>query len=47
MHRSIVTVIVKEGNAFYSHVGKKRCTFSLQLKIFCHFFTLPFLYISK
>lgn len=40
MHRSIVTVIVKEGNAFYSHVGgKERCTFSLQLKIFCHFFT--------
>lgn len=24
MHRSIVTVIVKEGNAFYSHVGKKK-----------------------
>lgn len=24
MHRSIVTVIVKEGNAFYSHVGGKR-----------------------
>lgn len=24
MHGSIVTVIVKEGNAFYSHVGEKK-----------------------
>lgn len=48
MHRSIVTVIVKEGNAFYSHVGKKGCTISLQLKIFLsHFYCLSFTFLNS
>lgn len=42
MHRSIVTVIVKEGNAFYSHVGKKKMHIFPTIKDFLSLFYIAF-----
>ena len=48
MHGSIVTVIVKEGNAFYSHVGEKKMHIFPTIKDFLSlFYCLSFTFLNS
>ena len=48
MHGSIVTEIVKEGNAFYSHVGEKKMHIFPTIKDFLSlFYCLSFTFLNS